>query len=192
MSFLRVFSTFSHNVNCALLLCHKGTHVCIFFLLPSTSGISLSSFWQVQAPHTKSQLQLVRAVHLGPCIYVFFPISSLNPLTSLLSVPPPSPCLALALALSLSFLVLLSCPPQSWTVSLLYFARGGGVLVVMDGPSRMTIDPINSIPTTRGRSTSDFHGLPGRHCLHQASRSAVRCCSASRMEGDLHPTKNRL
>lgn len=34
-----------------------------------------------------------------------------------------------------------------------------------------------------------FH-LPGRRCLHQA-RGTVRC-SASRMEGDLHPTKNRV
>ena len=58
---------------------------------------------------------------------------------------------------------------------------------VMHGPSRMTIDP--RIPTMPGRSTSGFH-RPGRHCLHQA-RSAVRC-SASRMKGELHPTKSRL
>ena len=40
-----------------------------------------------------------------------------------------------------------------------------------------------------GRSTSGFH-RPGTHCLHQA-RSAVRRW-ASRMKGELHPTKNRL
>ena len=47
----------------------------------------------------------------------------------------------------------------------------GGVLDIMHGRSRMTIDP--RIPTMPGRSTSGFH-RPGRHCLHQA-RSAVRC-----------------
>ena len=50
----------------------------------------------------------------------------------------------------------------------------------------MTIDP--RIPTMSGRSTSGFH-QPGRHCLNQA-RSAVRCW-ASRMKGELHPSKNR-
>ena len=39
------------------------------------------------------------------------------------------------------------------------------------------------------RSTSGFDG-PGRHRVHQA-RSAARC-SASRMKGELHSTKNRL
>ena len=48
----------------------------------------------------------------------------------------------------------------------------------------MTIDP--RIPTMPGRSTSGFH-QPGRHCLHQA-RSALRY-SASRMKGELHPSK---
>ena len=63
----------------------------------------------------------------------------------------------------------------------------GGCTHVMDGGSRVTMDP--HIPTVPGRSTSDFH-RPGRHCLHQA-RSAVRC-SASRMKSGLHPTKNSL
>ena len=58
---------------------------------------------------------------------------------------------------------------------------------VMHGRSRMTVDP--RIPTIPGRSTSGFH-RPGRHCLHQ-TRSAVRCW-ASRMNGELHPTKNRF
>ena len=39
------------------------------------------------------------------------------------------------------------------------------------------------------RSTSGFH-QPGTHCLHQA-RSAVRC-SASRMNGELHLSKDSL
>ena len=43
------------------------------------------------------------------------------------------------------------------------------------------------IPIMPGRSTSGFH-QPGRHRLHQA-RSAVRC-SASRMKGELHASKN--
>ena len=73
------------------------------------------------------------------------------------------------------------------------WGTGGGVLdrrdvlVLMHGRSRMTIDP--RIPKMPGRSTSGFH-RPGRPCLHQA-RSAVRC-PASRMKGELHPTKNRL
>ena len=68
--------------------------------------------------------------------------------------------------------------------------RMGGVgecTQFVHGRSRMTIDP--RIPTMPGRSMSGFH-QPGRHCLHHA-RSAVRC-SASRMKGELHPTKNRL
>ena len=40
-----------------------------------------------------------------------------------------------------------------------------------------------------GRSMSGFNRLD-RHCLHHA-RSTVRC-SASRMKGELHSTKNRL
>ena len=66
-------------------------------------------------------------------------------------------------------------------------AGRGGELIIMHGRSRMNIDP--RIPTMPGRSTSGFH-RPGGHRLHQ-SRSAVRC-SASRMKGELHPTKNRL
>ena len=54
----------------------------------------------------------------------------------------------------------------------------------MDDRSHMTIDP--RIPTMPGRDTSGFH----RHYLHQA-RSAVRGL-ASRMNGELHPTENRL
>ena len=68
--------------------------------------------------------------------------------------------------------------------------RGGGggwvYSIFMHGRSRMTIHP--RTPATPGRSTSGFH-QPGRHCLHQA-RSAGRC-SASRMKGELHPSKNR-
>ena len=69
--------------------------------------------------------------------------------------------------------------------------RGGGkgvreCIQFVHGRSRMTVDP--RILTMPGRSTSAFP-LPGRHCLHQA-RSAVRC-SASRMKGELHPSKNR-
>ena len=62
---------------------------------------------------------------------------------------------------------------------------GGGYLVRACG-SRMGIDPRK--PTMPGRSTSGLHQR-GRYCLHQA-RSAVRC-SASRMKGELHPSKNR-
>ena len=66
--------------------------------------------------------------------------------------------------------------------------KGEGVCAqFVHGRSRMTIDP--RIPTMPGRSTSGFH-QPDRHCLHQA-RSAVKC-SASRMRGKLHPSKNHL
>ena len=70
-------------------------------------------------------------------------------------------------------------------VSLEKNKRGVCVLIVMRYGSRMTIDP--RVPTRPGRSTSGFH-RPGRRSLHQA-RSVVRC-SASRMTGELHPTKN--
>ena len=63
---------------------------------------------------------------------------------------------------------------------------GGGGTPLVHGRGRMTIDP--RIPTMPGQSTSGFH-QPGRHCLHLA-RNAVRC-SASRMKGELHPSKNR-
>ena len=62
----------------------------------------------------------------------------------------------------------------------------GGCTQFVHGRSRMTIDP--RIPSMPGRSTSGFH-QPGRHWLHQA-RSAVRCW-ASRLKGELHPSKNR-
>ena len=64
--------------------------------------------------------------------------------------------------------------------------RGGRCTQFVHGRgSRVSIDP--RIPTMPGRSTSGFH-QPGRHCLHHARRS-VRC-SASRMKGELHPSKN--
>ena len=61
-----------------------------------------------------------------------------------------------------------------------------GCTQFVHGRSHVTIDP--GIPTMPGRSTSGFH-QPGRHCLHRA-RTAVRC-SASRMKGELHLSKNR-
>ena len=57
----------------------------------------------------------------------------------------------------------------------------------MHGRSRLTTDP--RIPTMAERSTSSFYRL-GKHRLHEA-RSAVRGW-ASRMKGELHPTKNLL
>ena len=63
---------------------------------------------------------------------------------------------------------------------------GGGCTQFVHGRSRMAIH--SRIPTLPGRSTSGFN-QPTRHCLHQA-RSAVRY-SASRMKGELHPSKNR-
>ena len=51
--------------------------------------------------------------------------------------------------------------------------------------SRMAIDL--RVLTMPARSASDFH-RPGGHCLRQA-RSAVKC-SANRMKGDVHRSKN--
>ena len=64
---------------------------------------------------------------------------------------------------------------------------GRGVLDIIRGRSRMTIDP--GLPTMPGRSTSGFHQL-GRQCLCQV-RSAVSS-SASPMYGEPHRTKNLL
>ena len=66
------------------------------------------------------------------------------------------------------------------------WGSAGGCTQFVRGRSRMAIDP--RIPAMPGRGTSRFHQR-GRHWLHQA-RSAVRC-SASRMKGELHPSKNR-
>ena len=52
---------------------------------------------------------------------------------------------------------------------------GGGVLIVVHGRSRMTID--YRIPKMPARSTSGFH-RPGRSCLHQA-RNALTCSAKS-------------
>ena len=60
--FFLVFSTFSYYVSPTLLLCHTGIYICIHVLLPTT-GKSLSSFWLVQVPYTKSQFQRFRPVH---------------------------------------------------------------------------------------------------------------------------------
>ena len=68
---------------------------------------------------------------------------------------------------------------------------GGGVCSIscMAVVVCLTIDP--RMPTMLGRSMSGFH-RPGRCCLHQAMRSAVKW-PASHMKGQLHPTtKNRL
>ena len=66
--------------------------------------------------------------------------------------------------------------------------RGGeGVLIVVHSRSVTSIDAC--IPEMSERNTPCLH-RPRSYCLHQA-RSAV-VCSASRMAGELHPTKNRL
>ena len=66
---------------------------------------------------------------------------------------------------------------------------GGGVLDIIHGRSRMTIDP--RIPTIPGRRTLGFHP-PGGHCLLALSAKGNVRCSASRMKGEQHPTENRL
>ena len=62
--------------------------------------------------------------------------------------------------------------------------EGWGVLISCRGRGRMAVD--TSIAVLPGQGSPH---RPGRQCLHQ-SRSAVRRL-ASRMKGDLHPTKNR-
>ena len=88
-------------------------------------------------------------------------------------------------------LLLIETPPTFGHSSRLFHIfhktrGGGGCTQFVHGRSRMTVDP--RIPIMPGWSTSGFH-QQGRHSLHQA-RSAVRC-SASRMKGELHPSKNR-
>ena len=63
----------------------------------------------------------------------------------------------------------------------------GGVLIIMHGRSRMTIDP--RIPIMPGRSASGVY-RPDRRRLHQAG-AGVRC-SARGMKGELRPTQDRL
>ena len=53
----------------------------------------------------------------------------------------------------------------------------------------MTLDPC--IPTMLGRSTSGLH-RPGRYCLLAPSATRNVRCWASRMKGELHPTKNHV
>ena len=86
----------SHSPTMWVLLYCVATsaHLCIIFLLPSTTGIPLSTFWQVQVPHAKSHFQRFRP--LGRANTFSFLFLLLTPRKSL-SVPPPSPCfLALA------------------------------------------------------------------------------------------------
>ena len=66
--------------------------------------------------------------------------------------------------------------------------RGGGwVIVVMHG--RSLSDHTPSHPVTAGTEHVGF--LQKRQTLLSQARSAMRC-SAIRMKGELHPTKNRL
>ena len=65
--------------------------------------------------------------------------------------------------------------------------RGGGYTHFMHNRSICTLNP--RIPTMPERSMSGFHPA-GRHCVRQAP-SAVRHW-ASRMKGELHPSKNHL
>ena len=63
--------------------------------------------------------------------------------------------------------------------------KGGSILDIMHGRRLMTIDPC--MPE---RSTLGCH-RPGRQwLLAPSARRNVRC-QASRMKGELHPTKNR-
>ena len=65
---------------------------------------------------------------------------------------------------------------------------GGGCTQFVHGHSRMIIDSLTSL-LCRDGARRVFTNQRQIYCLHQA-RSAVRC-SASRMKGELHPSKNR-
>ena len=67
---------------------------------------------------------------------------------------------------------------------------GGGLLIVMHGRSRMTVD--SRILTMSGRRDRVGFSPTGEalHCLHQAKEAPVRCW-ASRMQGEPHPTWSR-
>jgi len=79
----------------------------------------------------------------------------------------------------------ISCKKEQQTAQWIRGGREGSFGT--HGRSRITRDP--RMPTMSGRNTLGFH-RPGRPCLHQA-QSAVGCW-ASRMKGELHPTRNRL
>ena len=154
-----------------------GARVCIFLHLLPTTGIPLSSHWQVQTPCVEWQCQRFRVVHWA--VQISFH-------SYLFSSPPVclscSSSFALFRSASLSLLSVLSFfavlyPPNfymdsmsSWFPPLpvhtfsttLVVRRGeaGRVLIVMHGRSRMTIAP--RILTMPGRSPSGFH-RPGRH-----------------------------
>ena len=86
-------------------------HLCIF-LLPSTTGIPLSSFWQVQVPCTKSQFQHFRVVHWAVQIrfhsYIFSQPSS----KSLKCFSSFTLFLSASFCLNYVLLLLLSCTPK--------------------------------------------------------------------------------
>ena len=78
----------------------------IFFLLLSTSGILLSSFWQVQVPHTKVPFQCLGVVHWAvKTNFPFKPLplssrKSLNVLPACTFVFSDSLCLFFVLSLA--------------------------------------------------------------------------------------------
>ena len=65
----------------------------------------------------------------------------------------------------------------------------GGVLVLMHGPSRMTVDP--RIPTAPGRSTSDFHPPQAVIVCTKSAKRHVGCWT-SRVGGEPDPRQEPL
>ena len=114
--------TFSHCVSSTLYCFATRAYLCMFFLLLSTTGVPLSSLWQVQAPCTKSQFQRFRVVHWAVRTRFHF-CFCYQPPVYLQVFLPLSPCfLVLAFPLVLSFLsfsLFFPCSSQAslWTGS---------------------------------------------------------------------------
>ena len=82
-----------------------------------------------------------------------------------------------------------SCPLSNKKKLFLTSDGRGGVLDIMQGRGRITTNP--RVPTMPGWRSLGLH-RPGRYCVRKARNAVTMRCSASRMKGELHPTKYRF
>ena len=73
VSCLLAWLTFCRSMSCVLHCFAIGAILCVYFLFLSSIVVSLPSFYQVQVPHTKSQL-ISRGAHWAMQIYMSHPI----------------------------------------------------------------------------------------------------------------------
>ena len=113
-SFLLVQSTFSPYVGSTLVCIAARAPLCVFFVLHPTTDTPFSSFWQVQAPCTKSQFQGFRGVHWAVQIIEKILSLLLTPSIFLKFLPRlPYYFLALAFPSLVLFIFVPSCIPQT-------------------------------------------------------------------------------